>query len=204
MISETGRIEAFSDGVFAVAITLLIFEIKAPASGSGPLSDLLLRQWPSYLSFVVSFAFIGIMWINHHRLFTHIRRSDNVLLILNLLLLLGVTTVPFPTAVLAAHLGRPDERMATILYSGTYLLIAIFFNVLWRYATAARHRLLAAEVDATAVKRISSQYAFGPLMYLVCFALAWVSVPASLALNVILACFFAAPPGSLRLQKRSG
>ena len=112
MTTETARVEAFSDGVFAIAITLLILEIKVPSAGSGDLGEQLLRQWPSYLSFFISFAFIGIMWIKHHRLFTHIRKSDDVLLVLNLLLLLGVTVVPFPTSVLAAHLGHPGGRTA--------------------------------------------------------------------------------------------
>jgi uncharacterized membrane protein len=191
MEKETSRIEAFSDGVFAIAITLLILEIKIPSAGSGNLALQLLRQWPSYVAFVLSFAFIGIMWINHHRLFTHIKRSNNVLLFLNLLLLLGVTAVPFPTAVLAQHLGSGNQRTAAILYHGTYFAIAIFFNILWKYAS--RH-LLGKDVDAHASDRISAQYAVGPLLYLVCVALAWVNVPASLLLNVALAFFFALPP----------
>ncbi len=81
MTTETARIEAFSDGVFAIAITLLILEIKVPMPSTGILAPQLWRQWPSYVSFVISFAFIGIMWINHHRLFTHIRRCDNGLLL---------------------------------------------------------------------------------------------------------------------------
>jgi uncharacterized membrane protein len=198
MASETQRVESFSDGVFAIAITLLVLELKVPPAGNSQLSSLLVRQWPSYLAFLASFAFIGIMWINHHRLFTHIRRSDHVLLVLNLLLLLGVITVPFPTAVLAENLGQPGERTATLLYSGTYVVIAIAFNVLWRYATSRNRRLLGPDVDATAVRQIGVQYAFGPLFYLVCFALAWVSVAASLVLNVALACFFALPPAYLR------
>jgi TMEM175 potassium channel family protein len=190
MEKETARIEAFSDGVFAIAITLLILEIKIPGAGSGDLSRQLLRQWPSYVAFVISFAFIGIMWINHHRLFTHIKRSNNVLLFLNLLLLLGVCAVPFPTAVLAQHLNQSDQRTAAILYHGTYFAIAIFFNVLWRYAS--RH-LLGKDADAHAAGKISAQYAVGPLLYLVCVALAWVNVPLSLLLNVALAVFFALP-----------
>ena len=91
MATETARVEAFSDGVFAIAITLLILEIKVPARGSGALARQLLQQWPSYVSYLISFAFIGIMWVNHHRLFNLIRRSDNRLLLFNLLLLLGVT-----------------------------------------------------------------------------------------------------------------
>src|SRR5271169_6526713 len=77
MEKETARIEAFSDGVFAIAITLLILEIKVPGPAGGDLALQLLKQWPSYLAFVLSFFFIGIMWINHHRLFNHIKRADN-------------------------------------------------------------------------------------------------------------------------------
>jgi len=106
---ETARIEAFSDGVFAIAITLLILEIKVPqeAGSEEALTKALARQWPSYVAFLSSFATIGIMWINHHRLFTHIRRIDHGLLVLNSLLLLAVVVVPFPTALLAAHWGGP-------------------------------------------------------------------------------------------------
>jgi uncharacterized membrane protein len=202
MTTETGRVEAFSDGVFAIAITLLILEIKVPSAGSGELSAELLRQWPAYVSFVISFAFIGIMWMNHHRLFTHIERCDDLLLVLNLLLLLGVTAVPFPTAVLAAHLGQPGQRTAVILFNGTYFCIAIFFNVLWRYASSKRRRLLADDVDMASVARISQQYIFGPILYLICLVLAWVSVPASLLLNLALACFFALSPSvALKILK---
>jgi len=201
MTTETGRVEAFSDGVYAIAITLLILEIKIPQPGPTPLSLQLLRQWPSYISFIISFAFIGIMWINHHRMFTHIKRSDNGLLILNLLLLLGVCAVPFPTAVLAPHLGQPGQRTATLLYNGTYVFIAVFYNLLWRYASSSHRHLLSHDVDAEAIARISRQYAFGPVPYLVCFALAWVSVSASLTLNAALACFFALPPSVVKPRK---
>ena len=194
MNTETTRVEAFSDGVFAIAITLLILEIKVPSPSSGPLAPQLIRQWPSYVSFVISFAFIGIMWMNHHRLFTHINRCDDLLLVFNLLLLLGVTAVPFPTSVLATHLGRPDQRAATILFNATYFFIAVFFNVLWRYAASTERGLLAPDVDMASVERISRQYAFGPMLYLICLGLAWVSVPASLLMNIALACFFALPP----------
>jgi len=191
MEKETARIEAFSDWVVAIAITILILGIKIPGVGSGDLSRQLLRQWPSYVAFVISFAFIGIMWINHHRLFTRIKRSNNALLFLNLLLLLGVCAVPFPTAVLAQHFGQSDQRTAAILYHGTYFAIAIFFNILWGYSS--RH-LLGKEADLSAAHTISAQYALGPLLYLVCIALTWVNVPLSLLMNVALAVFFALPP----------
>ena len=193
MEKETARIEAFSDGVFAIAITLLILEIKIPV-GNGDLANQLLRQWPSYIAFVISFLSIGIMWINHHRLFNHIKRSDNVLMVLNLLLLPGVTSVPFPTAVLAQNLGRSGQRAAMILYNGTYFVIAIFFNLLWRYCVSKNHHLRGKEVDVAAVEKITAQYAFGPVVYFLCMALAWISVPASLLMNIALAIYFLLPP----------
>ena len=190
MQSETARIEAFSDGVYAIAITLLILEIKVPPA-TQPLTRGLLAQWPSYFAFLVSFWFIGVMWVNHHRLFTHIRKADNGLLFANLLLLLGVTVVPWPTSLLAARLGKPDQLAAAVVFNGTYFFLAIFFNVLWRYAV--RKRLLDPATQ-TSASAISKQYAVGPLLYLICLGLSWISVPASLAMNVALAVFFALPP----------
>lgn len=195
MQTETSRIEAFSDGMFAIAITLLILEVKIPSSADGRLAAALLKQWPSYLAFFLSFAYIGVMWMNHHRMFAHIRRSNDTLLILNLLLLLGVTAVPFPTAVLAAHLGTADQRTAAVFYNAVFIVIAIFFNVLWRYAVS--HDLLDKSMSASAAM-ISRQYAVGPLMYALCLALAWVDVRISLGVNVALAVFFALPPNMVR------
>src|SRR5262249_17947143 len=156
MASETSRIEAFSDGVFAIAITLLILEIKIPPVTQAPLSTQLLQQWPSYFAFLVSFLFIGIMWINHHRLFTHIRRADSGLLFLNLLLLLGVSALPFPTAVLAVHFSGSGAHAAAALFNGTCIAIAVFFNVLWRYAVS---RKLLDHNSEEAAAAISKQYA---------------------------------------------
>jgi TMEM175 potassium channel family protein len=128
----------------------------------------------------------------------HIRRCDNLLLALNLLLLLGVTFVPFPTSVLAGHLRRPDQRTAAALFNGTYLAIAILFNLLWRYAARGRRRLLSSDVDTAAAEQITRQYSVGPLLYLLCLALVWVNVFASLLANLFLACFFAFPPDRIR------
>jgi uncharacterized membrane protein len=199
MSNETSRIEAFSDGVFGIAITLLILEIKIPPVNGGDLRMQLMRQWPSYVSYLMGFTFIGIMWINHHRLFTHIHRSDHMLLVFNLLLLLGVTTVPFPTAVLASHLGHPDQRAALIFFDATFVFIAIFFNLLWRHASSPKRQLLDPKADHSEMKvrNISSRYAVGPIAYLTCLGLAWISVPASLVLNFALVCYFAVPPSNV-------
>lgn len=198
METETTRVEAFSDGMFAIAITLLILEVKVPTPGQGRLAAALLRQWPSYLAFFLSFAYIGVMWMNHHRMFTHIKRSDDTLLVLNLLLLLGVTTVPFPTAVLATHLGTPEQRTAALFYNGVFIVIAIFFNLTWRYAVS--RRLLDQSMLASAAT-ISRQYALGPLMYVGCFVVSWIDVRASIVLGAALAIYFALPPSLIR--KRS-
>lgn len=194
MTSETARLEAFSDGVFAIAITLLILEIKVPGSDVAGLGRELTRQWPSYLAFFISFAFIGIMWMNHHRMFTHIKKSDDVLLVLNLALMFGVCVIPFTTALLAAHLGHPGARVAVVVYDSAYFVIAIFFNWLWRYAARRDGHLLSSEVNREAAQRITEQYNYGPVAYAIAIAIAWVSITASLLINLVLALFFAIPP----------
>jgi uncharacterized membrane protein len=190
---ETGRVEAFSDGVFAIAITLLVLELKVPrheATEAAGLADALMKQWPSYLAYITSFVTILIMWVNHHRLFKLITRADNVFLFLNGLLLLFVTLVPFPTALLAEYIEHPDGKTAAVVYSGTYLAIALSFNLLRRYAWV-KGKLLGKQSDAVLAEAISRQYAFGPLMYGVAFVLAFFSVVASVGVCMALAVFFA-------------
>jgi uncharacterized membrane protein len=190
---ETGRVEAFSDGVFAIAMTLLVLEIKVPHEHeAGTLSRALLALWPSYLAFVTSFATIGIMWINHHRLFTLIQRVDHGLLVANTLLLLGVTFLPFPTAVLAEHLTGPDAHAAALFYAGTFVGIAALFQILWRQASRWG-RLLRHQPDAAALSAIDRSYGVGFVLYLVALALASVSVMGSVGLNLALALYFALP-----------
>lgn len=193
---ETGRIEAFSDGVFAIAITLLVLDLRLPAGLKAESDEQLYAQlwvlWPKYVAFMISFAFTGIMWINHHRLFSLIKRSDTVLLILNLLLLFGVTVLQFPTGVLADQMGEHGERAAALVYGGVFVVVAFVFNGLWRYA-AHDNRLLDRNADPVAVRKISQQYAFGPLMYVAAFFVAFVSVPIFLVVQVLLAIFFALP-----------
>ncbi|HLJ33672.1 MAG TPA: TMEM175 family protein [Ktedonobacteraceae bacterium] len=195
---ETGRLEAFSDGVFAVAITLLVLNIKIPGL---ELDDKRLWQdfvgnWPMLVAYVTSFATIGVMWLNHHRLFTHIKHTNTPLMLLNLLLLLLIVFVPVPTAILAEYLVRLDLHTAAVLYGGTFFLTACVFNVLWRYASY-HNRLLGKNVDSRSVEAISRQYMFGPLLYLIIFAIAWVNTLACIVLSFILALFFALPGPAL-------
>jgi uncharacterized membrane protein len=194
---ETTRVEAFSDGIFAIAMTLLVLEIRLPHEG--PLGKGLVQLWPSYLAFLTSFATIGVMWVNHHRLFNLIQRTDQGLLGLNLLLLLGVTFLPFPTAVVAQHIRSDDAWLAAMFYNGVFIAISISWGFLWRYASRDR-RLLAADVDDGSVRGITRQYALGPVYYIVAFVVAMFSPVASVALNLLLAIFFAIPARAFHRQ----
>ena len=190
--NETARIEAFSDGVFAIAITLLILEIQVPPqTPHGGLRSALADLWPSYLAFLASFMTIGVMWLNHHRLFTLINKKDDGLIAFNLLLLLGVTWLPFPTALLAEHLlgAHADQQVAALIYAGSFLALAIVFNVMWRYAI--RRKIVSEEVNAVGITR---QYALGPIMYAVLVAIAFFSAEWCLVLSAVIALYFALPP----------
>lgn len=191
--SETGRIEAFSDGVFAIAITLLVLEIKVPqhkiVETVGLVSSLL-SLWPSYLAFFTSFASILVMWVNHHRIFSLVTRTDHAFFYWNGLLLMLVTLVPFPTALLAEYLIHPQAKVAASVYAGIFLAIAIVFNRLWKHASAA-DRLLAQKADRNEVDAITKQYRFGPGLYLVAFALSFISVWLSVGVCFVLAIYFA-------------
>ena len=195
MNTETSRVEAFSDGVFAIAITLLILEVRLPSNiETGKLAQALLRLWPSYLAFLTSFGTIGVMWMNHHRLFNLINAIDDGLIGLNTLLLLGVTWIPFPTALLAQHLLGPDQYISAAVYSGSFLIIAIMYNVLWRYAV--KMKLV---VDNVNVSSISRQYYFGPILYLIALLIGFKNATACLIYSLLLVIYFALPP---RLWRR--
>ncbi len=206
---ETGRVEAFSDGVFAVAITLLILNIQLPPitklQDDHALWGFFGNQWPMLLAFVTSFATIGVMWLNHHRLFKHIRYVDNTLILLNLLLLMVIVFIPYPTALLAQqYIHYPAGHTAAIIYSGTGIIMAICFNLLWRYASY-NNRLLGKNADIEEAQAISRQYHFGPLFYIITFTLAWINVPACIILSLLFAIFFALPlralfPGNKNTQ----
>ncbi len=198
---ETRRIEAFSDGVFAVAITLLVLGFQVPQTmlADHELVQWLLEQWPAFFAFVTSFVTIGVMWINHHRMFTHIKRADTTLLSLNLLLLLLIVFVPFPTLLIADYVLVPGQHFAALLYSGIYILLAVCFNLLWRYATYG-NRLIGKKADLRAIQEMTAQYRFGPLFYIVTFLIAWASAPVSLALNLLVALFFAFPGDKYRFR----
>ena len=174
---ETGRIEAFSDGVFAIAITLLVLELKVPhlpeGAPAGALGAALLQLWPSYLALVTSFFAILIMWANHHMMFRLIRRVNAPFLYANGLLLLVVTVVPFPTALLAEYFERPAAPVAAAVYGGTFVLGSVAYNLVWRAAIAGR-RLLRSDVSEERIEKLTRKYRVGVPLYLVATAGAFV------------------------------
>ena len=205
--NDTGRIEAFSDGVFAIAITLLIIEIGVPHLEDEPpgttLPQALVGLWPSYLGYVISFLQIGVIWANHHNRFRFIERSDHGLLFLNILFLMCVAFIPFPTALLAEYLERTasERETAGAIYAGTLAVTAVFFTLLWLYAAA--NRLVDRNLDSSLVRAMTRRYLLGTVAYLLVFVLAYVNVAASLILIVILALLFVLPEPGDRAGKES-
>jgi len=189
---DTGRLETFSDGVFAIAITLLILDVRLP-SGHASLTHRLADTWPGYVGYVISFLIIGIMWANHHGIFRLIARTSHGLVVANLLLLLCVAFIPFPTAVLAENLraGGHDQRVAAVFYSGVFTVTAAFYNLLW--TTAARGNRLIAPGSEAAAAEVTRRFRYGIPRYLLATVVAVVSVPASLAIDGALALFYILP-----------
>ena len=135
-LSSTSRVEAFSDGVMAIAITLLVMELKIPTDvADGRLLEALAERWPSYAAYVAAFLTIGIIWLNHHTLLTKIARFDTRLHWLNLLLLFGVATLPFPTALLAdyVNLGGENAKVAAFAYGLISTAMALPWGFMWRH-----------------------------------------------------------------------
>jgi uncharacterized membrane protein len=202
--SETTRIEAFSDGVFAIAITLLIIEVHVPArEHAETLGHELLRIWPSYLGYVTSFLTIGVMWINHHYVFNLITRVDRTMLLLNTVLLMLIAFVPFPTAVLAQFIETGGAREAAVLYGATLTLTAVTYFAWWRYASDSR-RLIGDDVPDEVIEDITRAYTPGTLLYggaaLVAFVQPWVSA----ALYLGIAVFYSLPLAQWRARLARG
>lgn len=205
--SETFRLEAFADAVFAIAITLLIIEIRLPEgeelAREGGLGAALLHLWPSYLGYVVSFVVIGIMWANHHNVMKLIDRVDHGFMMLTLMLLLCVAFLPFPTRVMAEHLMDPEERdIAVAFYSGCFTVTAVFYCLMWWHAARDR-RLIASHVSDHAVRAVTRAYVPGPFLYLLATLLAFVHVALSLAVVTGLAVLYMLPKAGAHKATRT-
>jgi uncharacterized membrane protein len=177
-----------------------VLEIAVPHAGTGSelagrggLARELGREWPSFLGFGLSFAIVGIMWMNHHHMFKDIERVDHGLLVFNLLLLMSISFLPFPTAVLAEHLKDPEARLtAALLYGVTSTVIAVFFNLLWLYASSNR-RLIDEHVSDVRLRSRTRRYLAGPLSYGATVPLALVSPWLSLGIWIALGLLYLLP-----------
>ena len=186
----TARTEAFSDGVFAFAITLLVLNLRDPSTSGVSLSQGLINEWQSFFALVTSFITILVMWLNHHNMFSHIDRVDRRLMLRNGILLLFVVLTPFTTSIVAGHMTLPDAGTAAVVYSGNFLFIAIAWNVLWRYCAKGR-RLLREDVTDAEARTITQQYLVAPLGSVVALAISLISGLASVTVVLAIAAFYA-------------
>src|SRR5258707_13580218 len=194
---DTGRIEAFSDGVIAVAITLLILDVHVPNVNTD-LLQALLSQWPNYLGYVTSFLVIIIFWANHHNMFRHIQQVDYALLFIHALVLMCIAFIPFVTALLTQYITSPTEQhTAAIVYGATLLLNGILFNSIWWYAVWKR-RLVRRDLDAQAVQRLTRGYLFGLPFYALSIVLSLINVELSLAFYIVIDLMYGLPMNFLR------
>lgn len=202
------RVEAFSDGVFAFAITLLVLGIHIPlptdADATAGLQTLLLRQWPSYVAFALTFANVGIVWANHRLAFSHLVRSDRALVSLNLLELMVVAFLPVPTAVLGEWATSDRNRLAAVLFYGcTFVLLGIFHNLLWWHA-AYWGRLTLPGLPARKWRALTLTWLGGPILYGLCVALALIDPRLSIAGFALLATIYLLPtPRIIMLAQRA-
>jgi uncharacterized membrane protein len=197
---STSRLEAFSDGVIAVAITLLVLNIavpEPPLSHGHTLAGELGRNWPVYVAYVTSFLTIGIIWINHHVMISRLREADRTILFLNLLLLMSIAVLPFATSLMAAYLKQSSgQHLAAAIYSGAFLVMALFFATLNRHILLVKAHLLEAQLPVEHRRRILFRSITGVVPYAIATALALVSSYVTLAICTALAIFYALPIAS--------
>jgi uncharacterized membrane protein len=194
-----GRFEAFTDAVFAIGLTLLIVELKAPGTPDGPpepdgLTAALAGQWRSYAALGVSFAVIGIYWLQHHYTGRVYAKTDHLFSLINLVFLFGVTFAPFPVRVWAEHLGRgEDERTGTILLACALTVPSVAWMAKWLYAVPGG-RLVDERLDPAFLRRLTLQYGASTLVIVAAAALAFVAPRTGLAVSLLVTALYALPP----------
>jgi uncharacterized membrane protein len=189
---DTARVEAFSDGVFAIAITLLILDVRVEQAPQQSLAAALHHALPEVGAYAASFLQIGIMWANHHALFRLVDRIDQLLILFNLLLLGFVSFLPLPTRLVAEHTSGPDARTAVLLYGGTLTANAVAFNLIWH--RVVRSGLLVDGVHPAFVRDVNVRYLLGLAAYAATTLVAFASPLAAVLLTVALALMFLLGP----------
>jgi uncharacterized membrane protein len=187
---STDRLETFSDGVFAIAATLLILNVDTQVEAEGPgLAEQLLHVWPSYIGYIVSFVTIGIIWVNHHLVMSLIDRLDRRFMMFSVLFLMCVAFIPFPTRLVAEHVRDEGAQAAALAYGITLTVTAAMFSAIWFYASIGR-RLLRADADPRVVSGITRSYLPGPWIYLIATLVAFLSPAWSVGLYAAIALFY--------------
>ena len=188
-----GRLEAFSDGVFAIATTLLILDVTVPPGSGAHLAHALVEEWPAYLAYLTSFLTIAVIWVNHHAMFSKVTVADRRLVFTNSVFLATVAFIPFPTRLLAEYIRGPDgAQTAAVFYGLTFVVLAVVFNLTWR-AIAVDRRLVRDDVPQADVRAITRSFRPGVPMYAAAMAVAFVSPVASALLYLAIAIFYALP-----------
>jgi uncharacterized membrane protein len=191
--SGTARLETFSDGVFAVAATLLVLEFTVNHHSKVDLGQQLLDLWPAYLAYVTSFVTIGIIWMNHHHTVSLLGRIDRTMLFINNLLLLTIVFLPFATRLVADDLNHDfhpgDEKAAVLTYSATFVVMALLHQVWWQYARRKR-RLIADTTSDSALRAVDRAYLPGVPMYGTVFIVAFFSPLAAVIMTLAIAAFY--------------
>jgi uncharacterized membrane protein len=198
---STNRLEAFSDGVLAVAITLLVLNLRVPdPKATANLADALLDQWAIYAAYATSFITIGIIWINHHAMIGRLRQADHGILFWNLLLLMSVGILPFATSLVATYLneGHSEAHLAAAIYSGSLLVMSLMFSVLNRQILLVKSDMLEEEIPEQQRREIFKRAVTGIVPYVIATALAPVSAYATLAICAAVAVYYALPRASGR------
>ena len=186
---RTTRLESLSDGVFSVALTLLILNFKLPSTTEG-LGPALLGLWPQFIGYSISVLLVGAIWASHHAMFLHIKQVDRVLLFLNTLLLADVAFLPFPTAVLANSISSgKDLVIATMFYGGVLTIGGVLFNAIWLYASLLTPRLHD-DANRTHIWKASLRFGFGPIAYLFSALCALISPYLSILMYAILIAYY--------------
>lgn len=206
MEKETARIEGFSDAVFAIAITLLVLELRIPDAESNENGQLLLKSllaaWPSFLAFCLSFFCIFIMWVNHHKIFKQIYRRNSALMFANGFILFLASCISFPTALLARYYNTDSATVVVAIYTGLFVLINLSFNLLWGIASRNKD-LLRPEINHVAIKKIKMNYLYGIPVHITAFLLSFFWPGGSLIVCTFLWTYWAFTSGRLDLAANS-
>ncbi len=185
----TERLETFSDGVFAFAITLLVLGLYDPTTRGSSLFQGLLAEWPTFSASATSFMTILILWMNHQNMFNYITRVSKGFMLLNGLLLLFVVVTPFTTLLVSEHLLFSDATVAAAAYAGSFFLLSVTWNILWHNASH-HHDLVREDIPQNQIRHVTREYALGPLFYALAFFVAFVSPVATAVLVILIAVYY--------------